>query len=140
MIKINRSQKNDSILILSAVLLLLLSGFLIFQFSSFEFQSKIQPPKIIGKAVLTVDFGNDKKRAFEGDIVNNETFIGVLMQASKAGNFSYKLDEGNNLAEIEKFAADGKKSWRWYLNGKEIDKPLSEIIVKDGDNILIQYD
>lgn len=133
-------QKNDRILIFTTILFLILSGILVFWSSSFESRPRTQSPQIIGKAVLTIDFGNDKKRAFEGDIIENETLIIALIQASRAGNFSYKLDDKNNLAAIENYASDKNKSWRWYLNDKKIDKPLNEIIAKDGDNILIKYE
>lgn len=132
--------KNDYFLMAAAVLLLVLSGFLVSRFSIRSILPQAQAPQIIGKAVLTIDFGNGEKRAFEGNIIENEILVGVLTQASKAGNFSYKLDQKNNLAAIEEFIADGKKSWHWYLNGKKINKPLSEIIIKDGDDILIKYE
>lgn len=140
MFKIEKIQKNDSILILGAVSLLVLSGILVFWPSPFESRPRTQSPQIIGKAVLTIDFSNDKKRAFEGNIISDETLIGVLVQASKAGNFSYKLDEKINLAAIDNFSSENGKSWHWYLNGKKIDKPLNEVIMKDGDNILIKYE
>ena len=132
--------KHDRVLILIAILLLALSAFAVFRFSYFKSRPELLSPQIIGKAVLTIDFGNNTKRAFEGDIVENETLISVLIQASKAGDFSYKLDEKSNLATIDSFGYKNGKSWHWYLNGKKIDKPLSEIITKDGDNILIKYE
>lgn len=135
--------KDDYILIVVAVLLLILGGGAIFWSSNVKNNnsvSRVLPPKIIGQAALIIDFGNGEKRAFGGDIVENETLVGVLIQASKAGNFSYKLDQKNNLAAVERFTNDGQKSWHWYLNDKKIDKRFSEIIVKDGDNILIKYE
>ena len=140
MIKISKTKKNDSILILSAVLLLILSGFLIFRFSRSELSLKTQSPKITGGASLTVDFGNGERRAFEGSIIENETLIDVLNQAARAGEFSYKLNGGTDLASIGELANDGKKSWHWYLNGEKINKRPSEITVKPGSNILIKYE
>lgn len=139
MTKITQIKKNDRILIFTAILFLILSGILIFQPPSFKFWPKTQSLQIIGKAVLTIDFGNNK-RAFEGDIIDNETLVIVLIQASKAGNFSYKLDANNNLTAIDSFSQKNGKLWQWYLNGKKIDKSLNEIIAKDGDNILIKYE
>lgn len=132
--------KNDYILITAAILLLILSGILVFWSSYFKSELKTQSPQVIGRAVLTIDFGNNAKRAFEGDIIDNETIVIVLIQASKAGNFSYKLDTKNNLVAIDSFSQQNGKSWQWYINGKKIDKPLNEIIAKDGDNILIKYE
>lgn len=133
--------KNDYILIVVAVLLLALSGGIIFWSSNIKNNNGASlSSQIIGKAILTINFGDNTKRAFEGDIIDNETLAIVLIQASKAGNFSYKLDEKNNLMAINSFSQKNGKSWQWYLNGKKIDKPLNEIIAKDGDNILIKYE
>lgn len=138
------NKKDDYVLMLAALLLLILCGSVIFWFSSAKKQdnnvSQFLAPKIIGKAELTIDFGNGEKRVFEGEIIENETLIDVLTQASLAGKFSYKLDNKNNLAAIENFAAKAGKSWHWRLNDEKISKPLNEIILKSGDKILIKYE
>ncbi len=139
--KKNMKKKNDYVLILAALLLLILSTGAIFWFSGKRQDNNIsQPtPKIIGKAALTIDFSDGNKRNFEGEIIEGETLFDALNMASKAGNFSYQLDEKNNLAVIDSFTRNKNKSWRWYLNDKKIDKPLGEIILKSGDEILLQY-
>ncbi len=137
------NKKNDYILMLAALLLLILAGSIAVWFPSAKKQSDgiaQLEPKIIGRAELTIKFGDGKERNFEGEIVENETFVDVLKQAAKAGNFSYKLDEDNNLAAIESFAAEENKFWQWYFNGEIMNKPLNEIILKDGDKILIKYE
>jgi TPP-dependent trihydroxycyclohexane-1,2-dione (THcHDO) dehydratase len=137
----NMNKKNDYILMLAALLLLILSASAIFWFSGNRRDNDISQsaPKILGKATLTTDFGNGSERIFEGDIVEGETLLDALNQASKAGNFSYQLDEKNNLAAIDSFIRNKNKSWHWYLNDKKIDKLLGEIILKSGDEILLQY-
>ncbi len=137
----NMNKKNDYILMLAALLLLILSASAIFWFSGNRRDNNVSQsaPKIIGKAVLTIDFGDDRKRNFEGEIINGETLFDALNQASKAGNFSYQLDEKNNLAVIDSFTRNKNKLWHWYLNDKKIDNPLGEIILKSGDEILLQY-
>ncbi len=122
-------------------MLLILSVGAIFWFSGKRQDNNISQstPKIIGRAALTIDFSDDNKRDFEGEIIEGETLFDVLNQTSKAGNFSYKLDEKNNLTAIDSFARNKNKSWHWYLNDKKIDKPLGEIILKSGDEILLQY-
>ena len=139
--KKNMNKKDDYVLMLAALLLLILSAGVIFWFSGDRQDKNISPsaPKIIGKAVLTIDFGDDRKRNFEGEIINGETLFDALNQASKAGNFSYQLDENNNLAAIDSFTRNKNKFWHWYLNDKKIDKPLGEIILRSGDEILLQY-
>ena len=147
MVKINQKQKKikklskkDFILIFSSILLIGAISFVVFKFSRQASQFLNPLPQIIGKAVLTIDFGNDKKRAFSGDIIEGENFIDVLAQAAKAGSFSYKLDDKNNLNAIESSVDDKNKSWQWYLNNEKIIKPPSEITPKNGDNILIKYE
>ena len=129
--------KNDYILIFSAVCLLLLSGFVIF---SLSFKPALISQKIAGKAVLTVDFGNGDKRSFEGEIIEGETVIDALTQASLAGSFSYKLDEKNNLASIGNFIKDNNKTWQWYLNEKKISEPLNKVQLNANDRVLIKYE
>jgi len=118
------NQKNDHILMIGAVLLFILSGFFIFRFPG----AKKQDNSIIGKASLTIDFSNGKKRIFEGEIVKGETLIDALNQASKAGGFS-----------VETFTANEEKLWRWYLNNNPVNKPPYEITLNPNDEILIKY-
>ncbi len=142
----SENSANNHILIYSAVLLLIISGFIIWssQVSVRQLAEKSknipEPPKITGKSELTIDFGNNKKRIFEGEIVANETIFDVLVQASKTGGFSYKLDEKNNLAAIEGFIKSGNKHWQWYINGKKAIEPLNTVYLKGGDKILVKYE
>lgn len=134
------NQKNDYILIIIAFPLLILSGILIFLFSSLQPWPQTLIPDIIGEASLTINFGDGKERVFEGEIIRNEALINVLVQASKAGNFSYKLDSTNNLVIVENYANNKIKSWQWYLNDKKINGSPGEVILKSGDKILIKYE
>ncbi|MBI2635285.1 MAG: hypothetical protein HYW79_01955 [Parcubacteria group bacterium] len=142
MTNIKKQKNNDYFLMLSAVLLLTVVGFVV----GFSLKKELIVPvadqlkmEIIGSVVLTIDFGNGKIRSFEGDIVKNETPIDTLIQASKAGDFSYRLDEKSNLSAIESFVKNSEKSWYWYLNGKKMLKPY-EIFLQDGDKISIIYE
>ncbi|OGD24800.1 hypothetical protein A2819_00970 [Candidatus Azambacteria bacterium RIFCSPHIGHO2_01_FULL_40_24] len=129
-----KNQNSDYILIITAVLLLILSSAAVF------WVPQALQPKIIGQANLTIDFGNGNKRAFEGNIVENETLIDVLNQAARAGEFSYKLNGKNNLDSISQLANNNQKSWQWYLNGEKINKQPGEITVKSDNNVLIKYE
>ena len=136
------NKTDDYVLMLVALLLLVLSAGAIFWFSGNRQNNNISQsltPKIIGQAVLTVDFSDGKERNFEGEIIEGETLLDALSQASKAGNFSYKLDEKSNLAAVESFVKNGEKSWHWYLNGKKVSKPY-EMSLHAGDKILIRYE
>lgn len=140
-----KKYKNNYILMIIAFFLLIVSIFTVFWFSSDSFNLKT--PEIIGKAILTIDFGNGKKRAFEGEIIKGETLVDVLSQSSKAGGFSYELNEGSEIVlfidasyKEKNFLKNNDKSWRWYLHDKKIDRSPSEIAPKNGDDILIKYE
>lgn len=118
----------------TAFTLLILIGGLVFLYSGEKKQD------IIGKAELIIDFGGGNKRAFEGNIVKNETLIDALNQASRVGNFSYKIDGKNNLSTINNFANSQNKAWRWYLNDEKIDSLANGIVLKANDKILVKYE
>lgn len=136
------NKKEEIILIIAALLFLALVGGLVFWYSGKEKQNTItkEQQNIIGKAELIIDFGNGNKRAFEGEIVENETLVDVLNQAAKVGNFSYKIDEKNNLSAINSFTGGKDKIWRWYLNDKKIDNLIGGIVLKSNDKILVRYE
>ena len=128
------NKKEEIILMITALLLAALVGGLAFLYSGEEKQN------IIGKAELMIDFGDGNKRAFEGEIVENETPVDALNQASKIGNFSYKIDEKNNLSAINNFTGDKDKTWQWYLNDKKMDSLIDGVVLKSNDKILVKYE
>ncbi|MDO8443463.1 MAG: hypothetical protein Q7S78_00510 [Candidatus Azambacteria bacterium] len=128
------TQNKEIILIITALLFLTLIGGIVFLYSGQEKQN------IVSKAELTIDFGDGNKRAFEGGIVANETLVDALNQASRVGNFSYKIDDKNNLSAINNFTSGKDKTWRWYLNDKKIDSLTDGIVLKSNDKILVKYE
>ncbi|MDP2638862.1 MAG: DUF4430 domain-containing protein [Candidatus Azambacteria bacterium] len=140
--KSKTGQLDDSTLIPAAALLLILVSGYIFWFSGEREQqlSQAQAPKILGKATLTIDFGDNSKRSFEGEIVDGETLFDALAQSSRAGDFSYELDENNNLSAIENFSGNNKKSWQYYLNGEKIGEKLNSVKLQANDEIVVKYD
>lgn len=147
MTTINESQKKELLLISISVLLLVLIGFIVFKFSPGVSRFLNPSPQVIGKSTLTINFGNDKKRAFSGDVVLNENLLDVLTQASMAGNFSYKLNEKSEVVSVEGIPLEDKNSlknnnkyWQWYLNNEKIVESPGKINPRNGDSILLKYE
>ena len=128
------NKKEEVILIIAALLLVSLIGGLVFSRSGEKKQA------IVGKVELIIDFGNGSKRAFEGEIVDNEALVDALNQASKVGNFSYEIDARNNIFAINDVAGGGDKAWRVYLNDKKMDGLTSGVALKSNDKILVKYE
>lgn len=134
--------KKDNALMFSALFILVISiliawGF--FYINKYE-NNPGRVLEIIGKATLTIYYGGSEKRFFEGEIVENETLADILKQASKAGNFSYVLDEKSNVIAINGLKNIGEKSWRLYINDKKISELSGKIIIKNNDNVFIKYE
>lgn len=90
-------------------------------------------------ARIEVDFGNGKKRYFQGDVNGYQyTFSEVLNSAANNGNFSLTLRNGDivELAGIY----DSSGSWRVYLNGEEQKKPMNALMVEAGDKYVLRYE
>jgi len=117
------NKKEEIILMIIALLLAALIGGLVFLYPDEERQN------IIGEAELIIDFGDGNRRAFEGEIVENETPVDALNQASKAGNFS-----------SEEIILNKDKSWHWYLNDKKLGGLTDGVVLKSNDKILVKYE
>ncbi len=139
--------KSEYVLMIAAVLLLIIIGFAVPRFytakspvSDQTARPAVQPPKIIGQATVTFDFGKKNQRAFTGDIFDNGTVLAALDYAAQAGNLSYKLDEQGKLAAVGDFKNGASGRWHIYLNGTELTKPLSGVEIKSGDEISAKYE
>lgn len=89
-------------------------------------------------ARVTIDFGNGKKRAFKGEVVEGMTVYDALVASREVGGFSLSF-KGDAINEI-----DGVKNnshiWRSYVNGKPLaDLPQFEEI-KPGDEIVFKFE
>lgn len=138
-----KSGRGDFILIAAAILLLVLLGSVSYLFPSGSFKQKAasrQELEPIGRVIATIDFGNGAKRAFEGEIVKNESLMDVLILITRAGDLRYRLDGESNIAAIDNFVASDGKTWQWYVNEKPATAPTYETILKPGDRILVKYE
>jgi|SRR3989344_3131480 len=115
-------------------------GILLLSYFNQHIVSNNQILGIIGKAFLTIDFGNGQKRFFEGDIVDDETFVDIFNKASIAGKFSYVFDGKNSIVSVNGTNNGNEKSWHLYINDKNIDELLSKIIIKNYDKVFVKYE
>ena len=89
---------------------------------------------------VTVDFGNGKKRAFEGSVASPLTAGQALRFASEAGGMALKITLAGDVTEIEKMRNQGEKRWHWYLNGRAESRSILDATVRGGDKVLLKYE
>ena len=90
-------------------------------------------------ALLEVDFGNGKKRYFQGDVNGYQyTLSDVLDSAANNGKFSLTLRNGD-IAELAGIYDSGG-SWKIYLNDREQNTSADALVVEAGDKYVLRYE
>ena len=89
---------------------------------------------------VTIDFGNGKKRAFEGEATSAMSAAEALRASQEAGKFSLKITLSGEITEIDRVRAASGKKWQWYLNSNLQEKPVLDVEVRGGDKVLIKYE
>ncbi|OGD49599.1 hypothetical protein A2608_03650 [Candidatus Azambacteria bacterium RIFOXYD1_FULL_44_10] len=92
------------------------------------------------KAKVIIDFG-DKKRIFEGPIVNGQNAADVVKQAALVGKLDLKWNEIGPTPRLIGIgeSANGSKFWSAYINGKRLAASLYETKVNPNDEILLVF-
>lgn len=96
-------------------------------------------------ARVEIDFG-DKKRTFEGKVIEGMSVLDAILASSRAGKLEFQyalLNNQTNVLRIDGFAEDGlnKKTWNFYLNEEKIKKDeIHRIKIKSGDDVLIRFE
>ena len=133
-------------LFLSAVFLLIVGAFLtqpplvLFENQKNAASTQSPPQAVLNKARVVIDFG-DKKRIFEGPILNNQSAADTLKQAALAGKLELKWNEVGRIPRligIDK-STNGLKFWSAYINGKELATSLYETKINPNDEITLEY-
>ncbi|MEK7506708.1 MAG: hypothetical protein AAB566_01485 [Patescibacteria group bacterium] len=90
-------------------------------------------------AGLMIYFDQDRKRMFEGPVIDGMTLLDTLAASAAAGNFDFDfaLDENGKIKSV---VLDGRpggnQRWQFYLNKKPVANPdLPEIRIRAGDLI-----
>lgn len=72
--------------------------------------------------------------------VSNHTAINALKIISSVNNFTFKLNEQNEIEEMGSIKNTLKQKWYFYLNSSQISKPLDKIIINTGDVLDFKYE
>jgi len=89
------------------------------------------------EATLTIDFGGNKIRTFQGEVVEGMTLFDALLTSSQSGNFEFEANGG--IISIGGLQNEGGKKWECFLNQKKVEGNLNEILISPGDKILCKY-
>jgi len=80
----------------------------------------------------------DKKRAFEGEVVDGTTVSDVLLASAQAGNFSFDYKNGY---VIDGLGGGGNKEWKCFLNNDLVEFSFADKkVVNKGDKIKCIYE
>ncbi len=107
---------------------------------------KLNPRKVLNlpflnrKPVkLSIDFGENRQRFFEGPFAPNLTLYDVIRQSSVAGNFAVFYQELPDssiiVSSIDNSYKETRGRWVFLLNNKEIQKPINKQFLAPGDII-----
>lgn len=88
---------------------------------------------------VTVDYGGGKKRAFQGNITEPLSAAVAIQASAKAGKFSLHFDMRGNITDVDGVRPRGQETWFWYLNGVLQSRPVQDVVVRNGDQILLAY-
>lgn len=92
-----------------------------------------------GRALIELDFGNGKKRAFRGE-VGSATYDlkSSLELIAKEAKFTFKEKNGS----VEKLADVSNASgvWKIYRNGEMVTLPLQKLTVAGGDKYVLRFE
>ncbi|MFY9462275.1 MAG: hypothetical protein WAP51_03690 [Candidatus Sungiibacteriota bacterium] len=100
----------------------------------------LKQKEISTRVLVTIDFGNGKKRAFEGSVASPLTAGQALRFAGEAGGMALKITLAGDVTEIEKVRNQGDKRWQWYLNGRVENRSILDATVHGGDKVLVKYE
>lgn len=90
-------------------------------------------------ALVELDFGNGKKRAFKGE-VDGRTYDlkSSLELIAQEARFAFREKNGR----IEKLADISNASgvWKIYKNGEKTSRPLQELTITGGDKYVLRFE
>lgn len=97
-------------------------------------------PALFHPARVTIDFGNGKKRAFEGRVESGMTIFSALRASQDAGGFEIITDNRGRVVAVNGVKNVREKQWGLYMNGVSITTLPGNIEIQPGDRIVFRYE
>ena len=88
---------------------------------------------------VTVDYGNGKKRVFEGNASEEMRLLIVFGGIEKTAGIVFGIENGR-IAEVDGIINEGGRGWVYYLNGKRQEEDPALKSVMPGDEIIVKYE
>ena len=98
--------------------------------------SNVKPAGVL----LTIDFGNGKKRAFLGKTSDGLTVYRALATSSEVGKFLIATDQYGHVTAIAGVKAESGHAWNLYVNGSAAAEVPGNIDIKAGDTMVFRYE
>lgn len=99
-----------------------------------------KPGGASGLGRVVIDFGNGKKRSFEGEVKVGMTVLSALRAAEGAGNFRTLTNGRGGIIDIAGVKNNSHRRWRVWLNGVSLAQLPGETAISAGDRILFKYE
>lgn len=121
-------------------------GFIFFENDLFyrdfaEYFSSFAPPAPeVSPTRVTIDFGNGKRRAFEGEVERGTTAVLALRASEAAGGFHAVTDDHGRIVSIAGVKNDDGRKWRAYRNNAFVGDIPGNVEIGPGDRITFRYE
>lgn len=89
---------------------------------------------------VTIDFGNGRLRAFEGEVQSGMTILAALNAASQVGKFDAKTDTQGKIVNIDGVKNNGSKRWQAYINEVPVREEPAGTLIRGGDDIYFRFE
>ncbi|OHA07209.1 MAG: hypothetical protein A2934_03405 [Candidatus Sungbacteria bacterium RIFCSPLOWO2_01_FULL_47_10] len=103
-------------------------------------QNAVKKP--LPKTRLTVDYGNGKKRAFEGSAAPGFNLQDVFRGIESSVGVEFRVENGGNLFAVDGIPERAEKRWILSVNGKNPaeDPMFLSTEIHPGDKIVVHYE
>ena len=114
-----------------------------YDMQAYFLDQSLTPPgsrRVSSPGKLAIDFGNGKKRTFEGEVLRGMTVLSALRAAESAGNFRVLTSDRGVVVDIAGIRQNSHRRWRILLNNLPLSELPGETAIGAGDRILFKYE